>query len=112
MIAIRRFLGSTFLLAGLVSVLVLCVPSRVSATTGVTKFLADSKYKVKNKVELLYTGTYTMGTVSSAARLRGGALAIEISNRGFLVGLGQFYGYDDQGFQSTWTGTLYNFRLA
>jgi hypothetical protein len=110
MITARRIPGFVFLVAGLLSIACLCAPGSASATTGPTQFLPDAKYKVNNKVELLYTGTYIVSHVASAARLSGGAMAIEINDRGYLYGLGQFYGYDAQGHQSVWTGTLYNFH--
>jgi len=59
-----------------------------------------------------YKGQYVLKSAAPAARLRGGALGIEPNDRGFLTGIGQFYGYDAKGQQSTWTATLYNFHLT
>jgi hypothetical protein len=60
----------------------------------------------------LYRGQYILAGAASSARLRGGALAIEINPYGYLYGIGQFYGYDTHGHQSTWTALLYNFHLS
>jgi hypothetical protein len=82
------------------------------ATTGPTHFLPNSKFKVASALEGRYVGQYTLKSVSSGARIKGGAMGIEVNNNGYLYGVGQFYGYDASGSQSTWTATLYNFRLS
>jgi hypothetical protein len=109
----RRTLNLVCGALGLFSCAALAAPCDVSATTGPTQFLPTTKYKVQNKVELLYTGQYVLKTVASGARLSGGAMGIEIDdNSGALYGVAQFYGYDQSGQQSTWVGTLYNFHQA
>ncbi|MDB5060046.1 MAG: hypothetical protein JWO59_3518 [Chloroflexi bacterium] len=82
------------------------------ATTGPTKFLADSHYKVPSGLAGRFIGQYTLKSAATGARLSGGAMGIEVNEHGFLYGVGQFYGYDAQGHQSTWTATLYNFRQS
>ncbi|MDB5057973.1 MAG: hypothetical protein JWO59_1445 [Chloroflexi bacterium] len=82
------------------------------ATTGPTQFLPASRYKLASAQMAQYKGQYVLKSVAPAAHLRGGAMGIEPNNRGFLAGVGQFYGYDAQGRQSTWTATLYNFHLT
>ena len=86
-------------------------PSAALATTGPSYYLPPSPYKVNSKVELLYIGQYIFARADRGARLHGGALGIEVNSRGQLHGIGQFYGYDDQGNQTTWVATLYNFHL-
>ncbi|MDB5078009.1 MAG: hypothetical protein JWO42_4188 [Chloroflexi bacterium] len=83
-----------------------------AATTGPTKFLADSHYKVPSGLAGRYIGQYILKSAAKGARLSGGAMGIEVNEHGFLYGVGQFYGYDSQGHQSTWTATLYNFRQS
>jgi hypothetical protein len=82
------------------------------ATTGPTQFLPASRYKLANAQMAQYRGQYVLKSAAPGARLHGGAMGIEPSDRGFLTGVGQFYGYDAQGRQSTWTATLYNFHLT
>jgi hypothetical protein len=108
--SLRRLLSLVLIAVGLCSVLIASAPNIASATTGPTKFLPSSKFKINNKIELLYKGQYVLRSVASAARLSGGAMGIEINDSGFLYGVAQFYGYDQQGHQSTWVGTLYNFH--
>ena len=107
----RRF----FTLLGtlsLVGYLVLSAPQRGSATTGPTDFLPLSPYHVAEKLLPLYRGQYILAGAASAARLSGGALAVEINPYGYLYGRGQFYGYDAGGHQTSWTAILYNFHVA
>src|SRR5262249_44336152 len=92
--------------------LLMVAPGRSLATTGPTQILTDSRYHVQSKVMILYVGQYVLKSAATAARIRGGAMGIEISDRGFLYGIAQFYSYDEQGHQSTWVGTLYNFHLT
>ncbi len=82
------------------------------ATTGPTQFLPNSPYRVANKYVPLYRGQYLLKTVARAARLSGAALGVEVNTKGYLAGVGQFYGYDAQGSQTSWTATLYNFHLT
>jgi hypothetical protein len=60
----------------------------------------------------LYRGQYILAHAARAARLTGGALAIETNPYGYLYGIGQFFGYDTHGHESAWTATLYNFHLV
>ncbi len=97
----------------IISVLMLLVfgsAATAFATTGPTKFLPGTHYKVPSALQRLYIGQYTIKSVANAARLSGGAMGIEVDDRGNLYGVGQFYGYDEQGLQTTWTATLYNFH--
>ena len=86
------------------------VPARAYATTGPTDFLPASKYKIAGPVRVLYTGQYVFVSAASGSRLTGGAMGVEVSDRGSLYGLAQFYGYDKRGSKTVWTATLYNFR--
>ena len=103
------------LLRGLIvglGVLLLIAPGSASATTGPTQFLHPPKYKVQSKLAKLYVGQYNLSSVVSSARLSGAAMGIEVDDHGALFGIGQFYGYDAHGYQSTWVGTLYNFHVV
>lgn len=109
--SVRRTLSVFLGTLGLLGFMAVAAPARVSATTGPTQFLPPPKYKVQNKVELLYTGQYVLKSAANKARISGGAMGIEIDdNTGALYGVAQFYGYDQSGHQSTWVGTLYNFQ--
>jgi hypothetical protein len=90
----------------------MAIPQAGSATTGPTNFLPLSRYHVPEKLMPLYRGQYILAGAAGGARLSGGELAIEINPYGYLYGIGQFYGYDAQGYQSSWTAVLYNFHLA
>jgi hypothetical protein len=108
--SLRRVLCPLLALLGLVGCLLAPGPGHASATTGATYFLPPARYHVKSKIELLYRGQYILQTAVKAARLSGGALGIEINDRGDLYGVGQFYGYDARGEQTSWVATLYNFH--
>jgi len=86
--------------------------SRASATTGPSDYLPAAHSKVAHGTMASYVGQYVLTSVASGARLSGGAMGIEIGSKGYLYGVGQFYGYDSNGSQSTWTATLYNFRTT
>jgi hypothetical protein len=108
-----RNVGRKSAVAGmLVASLIAFSPRSALATTGPDQYLPPAKYKVSAKIAQLYTGQYIMKSVASGARLKGGAMGIEINNKGTLYGVSQFYGYDASGYQSTWVGTLYNFQPA
>ncbi|HKO23519.1 MAG TPA: hypothetical protein VJY65_02135, partial [Chloroflexota bacterium] len=47
-----------------------------------------------------------------SARLSGGTLHIAINAAGYLNGVGEFYGYDGQGYQSSLVAALWNFHLT
>lgn len=105
-----RSLLLRFCWLGLIGLPLLLSPESASATTGPTHFLPKSHYKVAHKYELPYVGQYLLKRVDRRARLSGGAMGMEISQQGYLYGVGQFYGYDSHGYQTSWTATLYNFR--
>jgi hypothetical protein len=84
----------------------------VLATTGPTKFLPPSHYKVASKVAQQYRGQYLFKSAAAPARISGGAMGIEVDSNGQLTGIAQFYGYDQAGHQTAWVGTLYNFHLT
>jgi hypothetical protein len=107
----RWLLSLTCGLLVLVGSLNLAIPTRVVATTGPSDFLPPSRYNVERKVAQLYTGRYQMQSVASKARLRTGAMGIEINDRDQLYGVAQFNGYE-QSFQSIWIATLYNFHVT
>jgi hypothetical protein len=81
------------------------------ATTGPTQFLGLSRYHVAMKIARQWRGQYLIVQPQSA-HLFGAALGIEITPYGFLHGIGQFYGYDAQGHQTSWVSTVYNFHLT
>jgi hypothetical protein len=113
MVSARRSLSAVCGALALAGCVAAAAPAHVFATTGPTQFLPAPKFKVQNKIELLYRGQYVIKSVAHGARLSGGAMGIEIDdNSGALYGVAQFYGYDKSGYQSTWVGTLYNFRQA
>jgi hypothetical protein len=104
-----------WLVLGALAIVVCVSAMRVapaSATTGPTQFLPPSHYTIASKIQKTYVGQYTLKSAAPAARLKGGAMGIEINDRRQLFGVAQFYGYDASGNQSTWVGTLYNFHLT
>lgn len=98
--------------ASVVGTALLLAPGSALATTGPTQFLKKSHYKVAHKYEVPYVGQYILKKVDRKARLSGGALGMEINDQGYLYGVGQFYGYDNKGYQDSWVATLYNYRLG
>jgi hypothetical protein len=91
--------------------LALARPTTAHATTGPTQFLGLSKYHVPMKIAHLWTGQYLI-VQPQTAHLSGASLGIEITPYGFLHGIGQFYGYDAHGRQTSWVSTIYNFHLT
>jgi hypothetical protein len=88
------------------------VPGHVSATTGPTQFLPAPKFKIANNLETPFIGQYILKSVAPESRLTGGALGVEIDDdNGQLVGVAQFYGYDESGQKTVWVATMYNFHL-
>lgn len=79
------------------------------ATTGPSSNLPPT-YKVSSKFGQQFIGQYIMTSVPAAAHLRSAALGIEVKDTGFLYGIGQFYGYEASGSQSSWVATLYHFH--
>ena len=110
--AMRRVLCVLATAAGLAGCLLMNAALPVLATTGPTNYLPLSPYHVPEKLMPLYRGQYILAKAARGARLSGGALAIEINPYGYLYGIGQYYGYDAQGYQTAWTALLYNFHLA
>jgi hypothetical protein len=108
----RRVLCTLLTLLGLAGCLLAPGPGPASATTGPTYFLPPARYHVASRLALRYRGQYILATTARSAHLSGGALGIEINDRGDLYGVGQFYGYDAQGEQTSWVATLYNFHPA
>jgi hypothetical protein len=108
----RRVLCALLTLLGLAGGLLAPGPGPASATTGPTYFLPPARYHVASRLALRYRGQYILTTVARSAHLSGGALGIEINDRGDLYGVGQFYGYDARGEQTSWVATLYNFHPA
>jgi hypothetical protein len=106
----RRILCTLLTLLGLAGSLLALGPGPASATTGPTYFLPPARYHVASRLALRYRGQYILTTVARSAHLSGGALGIEINDRGDLYGVGQFYGYDAHGEQTSWVATLYNFH--
>lgn len=79
------------------------------ATTGPSSNL-PSTYKVSSKFGQQFVGQYILKSVPAAAHLQSAALGVEVNGNGFLYGVGQFYGYDASGSQSSWVATLYHFH--
>lgn len=105
---------------GLLSVVVLlwCCPGarwpgRASATTGNTAAaVVPAHYKVPRKVAVLYPGQYVLQSAAGGSRLIHGQLEFEINSLGYLQGIGSFMSYDNQGYQTSWVATFYNFHLT
>ncbi len=84
-------------------------PGVARATTGPSYNLPPT-YPVSSKFAKQFIGQYILTSVPAAAHLRSAALGIEVKDTGFLYGIGQFYGYDTSGSQSSWVATLYHFH--
>jgi hypothetical protein len=69
-------------------------------------------YRVDSKLLRLYCGQYVLKTAARSARLSGGTLQIAVDAAGYLYGVGEFYGYDAQGYQSSLVAALWNFHLT
>ncbi len=86
--------------------------SGVSATTGNSDAaVVPAHFTVAHRIAVLYPGQYTLQSVASGARLSSVRMVIEINALGFLQGVGSFYGYDAQGYRTTWVATFYNFHV-
>ena len=79
------------------------------ATTGPSVDLPPT-YAVPGKFAAQFLGQYILKSVPAAAHIQSAALGIEVSDKGFLHGVGQFYGYNTSGSQSSWVATLYHFH--
>lgn len=79
------------------------------ATTGPSANLPPT-FKVGSKFAGQFVGQYTLKSVPFASHIKSAALGIEVNDSGFLYGIGQFYGYDTAGSQSSWVATLYHFH--
>ena len=69
-------------------------------------------YRVDRTLTQLYCGQYVLKTAARSARLSGGTLHIAVNAAGSLYGVGEVYGYDAQGYQSSLVAALWNFHLA
>ena len=79
------------------------------ATTGPSANLPPT-FKVGSKFAAQFVGQYTLKSVPFASHIKSAALGVEVNDSGFLYGIGQFYGYDTAGSQSSWVATLYHFH--
>jgi hypothetical protein len=109
----HRFVPRMIGLAVILASVVLFAPGKVSATTGPTDFLPPTKFHVPLAVQKLYIGQYVLKSIDPASRLSGGAFGIEIdADTGYLVGIAQFSGYDQNGRQSVWEASPDDHRSA
>ena len=74
--------------------------------------MPPAHYRVNSKLLRLYCGQYVLKTAARSARLSGGTLQIAVNAAGYLYGVGEFYGYDAQGYQSSLVAALWNFHLT
>jgi hypothetical protein len=74
--------------------------------------MPPAHYRVDSKFLRLYCGQYVLQTAAQGARLSGGTLQIAANAAGYLYGVGEFYGYDAQGYQSSLVDALWNFHLT
>ena len=74
--------------------------------------LPAAHYRVDRALMQLYCGQYVLKTAARSARLSGGTLQIAVNAAGYLYGVGEFYGYDAQGYQSSLVAALWNFHLT
>jgi hypothetical protein len=74
--------------------------------------MPPAHYRVNSKLLRLYCGQYVLKTAARSARLSGGTLQIAVNAAGYLYGVGEFYGYDAQGYQSSLVDALWNFHLT
>ncbi len=105
---LRRVAGTT-VIACLLAASALGPTGVARATTGPSANLAPT-YKVSSKFSRQFIGQYILKSVPAAAHLQSAALGVEVNDNGFLYGIGQFYGYDASGSQSSWVATLYHFH--
>ena len=74
--------------------------------------LPAAHYRVDRALMQLYCGQYVLKTAARSARLSGGTLHIAVNAAGYLYGVGEVYGYDAQGYQSSLVAALWNFHLT
>jgi len=79
------------------------------ATTGPSANMPKT-FKVKSQFAGKFVGQYILKSIPAASRIKSAALGIEVNDKGFLYGIGQFYGYDQSGNQTSWVATLYHFK--
>jgi hypothetical protein len=85
-------------------------PARVAqATTGPTSNRPPT-FKVSSKFAGQFVGQYLLKSLPAGARIQSAALGIEVGSNGFLYGIGQFYGYEKSGAQTSWVAQLYHFH--
>jgi hypothetical protein len=69
-----------------------------------------SAFPVSSAMQAQYRGQYTLKSIDQRTRLISGTIQITTEPNGSLLGLVNFYGYDSQGFQTSWLAVLYNFQ--
>lgn len=106
--SIRHTAAALFAAVGLLTGTAFTAPV-AQATTGPSANMPKT-FKVKSQFAGQFVGQYILKSVPAASRIKSAALGIEVNNRGFLYGIGQFYGYDESGNQISWIATLYHFR--
>jgi hypothetical protein len=85
----------------------------VAATTGNTDAaVVPAHFKVPRQVAVQYPGQYVLKSVASGARISRIQMVFDINALGYLQGIGSFYGYDAQGYQTSWVATFYNFQVT
>ncbi len=118
----RRFrVLSSIVLAGGVCGLLLGVrpPAPAAAAVGVSCGvpynvpcqIPPSLYNVPGKIATSYCGHYTLQSIDRRTRLNDGTVYIEQRTPSSMLGLVQFYGWDQQGHQTSWFAVLTNFHL-
>jgi hypothetical protein len=112
----RKTLAAALVAAAsaLASTLSPSVPGAVAApaTTGDTYVLPPSKYVLPPELISRYFGSYHMAKAPAAARLSAADIFISSNAYDNLYGGGQFYGYNSDGTQDSWTNLLYDFHLV
>jgi hypothetical protein len=71
-----------------------------------------SLYHVPSKIAATYYGRYDLQSIDRRSRLYDGNAYIEPRDPNSMVGLVQFYGYDQSGFKSSWFAVASDFHLV
>ena len=111
MYSLRHALRSTAAVLALASLFLINGVPRVSATTGDTYVLPPAKHKVPSQLFPLYHGRYSTTMIAKESRIVYGECFISVNNWHDLYGAATFYGYDSQGYKTTWVNILYEFQL-
>jgi|SwirhisoilCB1_FD_contig_81_1674875_length_3069_multi_3_in_0_out_0_2 hypothetical protein len=106
---IRHSVAALLAAAGLLTGTGMSTLHVAQATTGPSTNMPKT-FKVQSKFAGKFVGQYTLKSVPTASKIKSAALGIEVNDRGFLYGIGQFYGYDQSGSQISWVATLYHFK--